>query len=449
MSLEVIFGKNKTGKTVYINNMYSSKDSSVLFIEAEIDFDDVLKGNLGGTGKNAIFSPHKKIIDFLNSIVGKSFKVKAIDDEEYKKFVQSKNDIDLFSQKLTETDDDFFEDCFKNSFKTCNLEGEFEYKFDLIEFSSEKRNGSSGSLSYSLIKLLYEMILDDKIKIEGNFTLVIDEIEKFLHPELIFKIANMIVKVSEKLNVVVTTHSPLFLERIFYIHKNRIVNKKDCDIKYSLKYSSDIKNSDNKEIFTFDTNEITKILKEKNYRTISNLSHFLFSSKCFFVEGLIDNSIINDIICINNIDKPYTIIDCNGKGQVKVMLEIIRSLSIIPYYHVCLFYDSDSNKNGEKILINDSEKNNVCSIVNDPDIEEQMFDVIKDKKDPTKTTYIITRNGNIAVKYFKKETIGEKENGHFIFTTNWIKENSTKPENEKNTRINELVKQVSDFMMKK
>lgn len=446
MSLEVIFGKNKTGKTRYLEGVYNSRDPNVLFIEAEIDFDGVLKGNCGGMGKNAIFSPHKKIIDFLNQIIGKTFKVKVVDCEDYQKLVQFKNSIDSFSQKLSETDDDFFEDCFKNSFKTCNLKDEFDYEFDLIEFNNEKRNGSSGSLSYSLIKLLYEMILDDKIQIEGNFTLVIDEIEKFLHPELIFKIANMIVKVSEKLDVVVTTHSPLFLERIFYIHKNKIVNKKDYDIKYSLKYSGGIKNSNNNEIFRFDTNEITEILKTKNYRTISNLSYFLFSSKCFFVEGLIDNSIINDIICMNNIDKPYTIIDCGDKGQVEVMLKIIRSLSIIPYYQVCLFYDSDSNKNPKLIAINDDEKNNVYSIVNDPDIEESMFNVIKDQSKQTKTTHVITKNGKITAKNFKKEKINDDD--YFIFTTNWIKDNSTKPQKEINDKINKIVGQVSDFMMK-
>lgn len=433
--------------TKYLKDTYNSAEPNVLFIDAEIDFNDVLKGKCGGTGKNIIFSPHKKIIDFLNQIIGSSFKVKVVDDEEYQKFVQFKNIIDSFSQKLKEITDDFFEDSFKNSFKTCDLKDEFEHKIDLIEFSNEKRDGSSGSLSYSLIKLLYEMILDEKIQIEcDSFTLVIDEIEKFLHPELIFKIANMIVKVSEKLNVIVTTHSPLFLERIFYIHKNRIVNKKDCYIKYSLKYSSDIKNSNNNEIFSFDTNKITKILEIKNYRTISNLSYFLFSSKCFLVEGLIDNSIINDVVFMNNIDKPYTIIDCGDKGQIETMLNIIRSLSIIPYYQVCLFYDSDSNKNGKLILINDDEKNNVYSIVNDPDIEESMFSVIKDQDNPTKTTHITTRNGDITTKNFKKEKI--KDGHYFVFTTNWIKENSTKPENEINTKINELAKQVSDFMMK-
>ncbi len=66
MSLEIIFGKNKTGKTKYLEEKYNNKDPNVLFIESEIDFDSVLKGNLGGTGKNVIFSPHKKIIDFLN-----------------------------------------------------------------------------------------------------------------------------------------------------------------------------------------------------------------------------------------------------------------------------------------------------------------------------------------------------------------------------------------------
>ena len=215
MSLEIVFGKNKTGKTKYLKDTYNSIEPNTLFIEAEIDFDDVLKGKCGGTGKNVIFSPHKKIIDFLNQIIGSSFKVKVVDDDEYQKFFQFKNIIDSFSQKLKEITDDFFEDSFKNSFKTCDLKGEFEHKIDLIEFSNEKRDGSSGSLSYSLIKLLYEMILDEKIQIKCDFfTLVIDEIEKFLHPELIFKIANMIVKVSEKLNVIVTTHSPLFLERI-------------------------------------------------------------------------------------------------------------------------------------------------------------------------------------------------------------------------------------------
>lgn len=443
MSLEVIFGKNKTGKTKYLAERYNSKEPNVLFIEAEIDFDALLKGNLGGSGKNAIFSPHKKVIDFLNEIIGKSIKVKIVDEEEYKKFVQFKNDIDSFNNKLEETEDDFFENCFKNSFKTCNLEGEFEHKFDLIQFNSEKRNGSSGSLSYSLIKLLYEMILDDKIKINGDFTLVIDEIEKFLHPELIFKIGNMIVKISEKLNVVVTTHSPLFLERIFYIHKNKIINKIDCDIKYSLKHSN------NDEIFTFDTSEITKILEMKNYRTISNLSYFLFSSKCFFVEGLVDNSIINDIINTKikiDANKPYTIIDCNGKGQVKAMLEMARSLSIIQYYQICLFYDSDSNKNGKRFFVDDSEKDNVYHIVNNPDIEESMFNVVKDENKQTKTTHIITKNGNIKIDDFKKEKT--QTDDYFILTTNWIKENSTKPESEVNAKIEELVKKIEEFMLK-
>lgn len=445
MSLEIIFGKNKTGKTKYLESAYERKNSNILFIEAEIDFDGILKGNWGGTGKNAIFSPHKKIIDFLNKIIGKSFKVKVSNDEEYSKFIQFKRNIDEFSERLINIDDEFFEYCLKNSFKTFDINNEFDHEFELIKFNNEKRSGSSGSLSYSLIKLLYEMILDDKIQIEDKFTLVIDEIEKFLHPELIFKIANMIVKISEKINVVLTTHSPLFLERVFYIHKNKVINDIKCDIKYSLKLKSD---NNNNEVFTFDTNEISNILKKKNYRTISNLSQFLFSSKCFFVEGLIDNSIINDIINTNNINKPYTIIDCDGKDQIETMLKIARSLSIIPYYKICLFYDSDSNKNGKIFTIENNETDYVYSIVNDPDIEESMFNVKKeDPNKPSKTTHIITKDEEITARNFKKEKI--KNDDFFIFTIKWIKENSTKPEKELNNKINELVEQVKEFMLKK
>lgn len=446
MSLEIIFGKNKTGKTKYLMEKYDVKKPNILFIKAEIDFDDVLKGNWGGTGKNAIFSPHKKIIDFLNEIFRKSIKVKFVDQEEYDKLIKIKDDIDTFKKYLENIKDDFFENCFKNSFETTDINNEFSYNIDLIKFSNEKRNGSSGSLNYSLIKLLYEMILDNKIQIENKnneFILLIDEIEKFLHPELIFKIAHMIVKISEKINVILTTHSPLFLERIFYIHKNKIIkdDKKYC-IKYSLKHN-------NNEIFTFDTNKIEEILRTRNYRTISRLSYFLFSSKCFFIEGIIENSIINDIINTNNIDKPYTIIDCNGKQEVNVMLQIVRSLSIIPYYQICLFYDSDSNKEGEIFTINKDEEKYICSIVNDPNIEESMF-IVKDDaieiKNFDKITNTDKTTKTISIKNFKKEKINKKE--FFIFTIEWIKDNSTKPKNALNKKINKLVKQVEDFMSK-
>lgn len=448
MSLEIIIGKNKTGKTKYLEEKYkNTKDSNFLFIQAEIDFDKVLKGNEGGTGKNEIPSPHKKIIDFLNNIIGKSVNAK-INDDEYKKILEKKNDIDEFNNKIKNIEDDFFEDCFRNCLDTSILSQEFAYEFQLIKYNKLDRIGSSGSLNYSLIKLLYEMIMNDKIQIQDKFTLVIDEVEKFLHPELIFKIAHMIVKISEKIDVILTTHSPLFLEQIFYLHKKIIKIKNKIDIKYSLKYKHDNNDTTN-GICTLDDGKICNFLNEKNYRTISNFSYFLFSSKCFFVEGIIENTIINEIISSLDLNIPYTIIDCGGKGQVKTMLKVIRELSIMQFFNICLFYDTDSDKNNKKedwiIEIKDDEKQYVSSIENDPDIEQSLFEVKKEYKENSNSnivkSIIIKNNKCIKVKDFKKEK-------DFPFGINWILENTTKQEKDVKEIINNLKQKIKEFLEK-
>ncbi len=447
MSLEIIIGKNKTGKTKYLETKYKQniKDSEFLFIQAEIDFDKVLKGNEGGTGRNEIPSPHKKIIDFLNNIIGKSFNVK-INDEDYKKILEKKNDIDKFNDKIKNTNDDFFEDCFRNCLDTSILSQEFVYEFQLIKYNKLNRIGSSGSLNYSLIKLLYEMIMNDKIQIQDKFTLVIDEVEKFLHPELIFKIAHMIVNISKKIDVILTTHSPIFLEQIFYLHKKIIKNKNKIDIKYSLKYKYD-DNDQTNGIFTLDNGKICNFLNEKNYRTISNFSKFLFSSKCFFVEGLIDYTIINEIISSLDLNIPYMIIDFGNKDQVKLMFKVARELSIIQFFNICLFYDTDSNKNNKKedgiIEIKDNEKQYVSSIENDPDIEQSLFEVKKENKEkPNKVTSIIIKNNKcIKVEDFKKEK-------DFYFGINWILENTTKQEKDVKKTINNWKQKIKEFLEK-
>ena len=84
--------------------------------------------------------------------------------------------------------------------------------------------------------------------------------------------------------------------------------------------------------------------------------------------------------------------------------------------------------------------------MNDPDIEESMFNVLKDSNKTSKTTHIITKEGNIAIKNFKKEKINDDK--RFIFNVKWIKENSTKQEYELNKKIDELVEQVKKFMSK-
>ncbi|MEA4333632.1 AAA family ATPase [Mycoplasma sp. 1232] len=440
MSLKIIFGKNKTGKTKYLESRYPKTNPNNLFIEAEIDLEGILKGNTGGTGKNAVFSPHKKVFDFLNTQFAKPFKVRISNDEDYEKINLFKNNADRFQNRMTDIYDPFFEPYFRNCFNTRGLEQEFEYNFMVLEFlnNNKRTMGSSGSLNYSLIKLLYEMISDGQIMPTEEFTLIIDEVEKFLHPELVHKIANMIIEISEKLDVIVTTHSPLFLEKIFAGHRKKFINESTCNIEYLLftKYDD---NEQESTIVTLDNDIITETLVENNSRITAWLADFLFSSRCFFIEGLIDNSIINDIISKNDLENPYTIIDCNGKTQIDKMLNIVRDLSIIRYYKICLFYDSDGDENNERIIqIEDEEREYVSSVINRPDLERALFDIVKKNN----VEYIDTNSGPITLKNFKREKIDR--NSNFIFTLDWIKRNSTKMDIE--NQVEAIEEQIINFM---
>lgn len=442
MSLEIIIGKNKTGKTEFIKNKYNNaKDDKVLFVPAEIDFDGALTGNWG-TKTKEFLPPHAKIINFLNKIIIGNKYTKKLSDEEFEKLKDIKNSFDEFVDEVKKdtSKDSFFENCFKDNLKTNDLKNELEFEYNLLKFDPIKRDeksGSSGSLNYSLIRILYEIVFNKNFNVDSSYKLVIDEIEKFLHPELIFKICNMITKISETIDVIVTTHSPIFLERIFNIHKRNLKNKLNSKITYRIKYEY----GDDK-IIDIDNDKIEKILINENYRFISNLSRTLFSSKIFLVEGLIDNTLINDIISSDNnlCNEHFTIIDCNNKMGVESHYKCMSELNIINYFKLCLFYDLDRGENKKEIDIKEKDSN-VISIINDPDLEETFFEVEKNSKnDSEKITGIkIKDNIIIKIKSFKKEE-------NFCFTVDWIKENSTKKPEELEERINDLKEKIKDFL---
>lgn len=446
MSLEIIIGKNKTGKTDYIKNEYDNiKDEKILFIPAEIDFEGALSGNWG-TKTKEFLPPHAKIINFLNKIIIGNEYTLNLDDDKFDQLTKNKKSIDLFIQKLQKenSNDCFFEKCFSKNLKTNDLIKNLKCEYNLILFDSQKRDGnsgSSGSLNYSLIKLLYEITFSENFKINSNYTLVIDEIEKFLHPELVFKICEMIVKISEKIKVVVTSHSPIFLERIFNIHKKNLKTNINTSVSifYKIKYEYG-----KEKIFTIDNEIIEKILKEKNYRFISNFSKILFSSKIFLVEGLLDNTIINDIIYgIDELCNEYfTVIDCQGKNEIKSMYDVLHKLKIIDYYKLCLFYDTDGSDESS-FIGNDNKK--TFSIVNNPDLEESLFDVEIETGSGTK--YIKIKDPSSKEIKIRKDKFKKEEN--FCFTLDWIKKSSTKEPKTLNAKINELEEKIKHFLKSK
>lgn len=184
MSLEIIIGKNKTGKTEFIKNKYNNaKDDKVLFVPAEIDFDGALTGNWG-TKTKEFLPPHAKIINFLNKIIIGNKYTKKLSDEEFEKLKDIKNSFDEFVDEVKKdtSKDSFFENCFKDNLKTNDLKNELEFEYNLLKFDPIKRDeksGSSGSLNYSLIRILYEIVFNKNFNVDSSYKLVIDEIEKF------------------------------------------------------------------------------------------------------------------------------------------------------------------------------------------------------------------------------------------------------------------------------
>ena len=266
------------------------------------------------------------------------------------------------------------------------------YEYDVDDYENE-------------IYLLLKTINNNIENIEDK-TLVIDEVERFSHPELIEKIANTIFELSQKINVIVTTHSPIFLQRIFMRHINEIqtnkINKtsnKNHFVIYKYFYKKDNKYFN----FELSKNKIWKMFDKFQNREISNLSRILFSENIFLLEGINDENIIYNFI--NSDDKYnnlfYSLIDCGSKSQILKMYNILCEFNLTSIMNICVFYDGDDDG-----ILNKFKDKNYFEIVNYPNLEESLFER-KNKDD-----FLLKNNKKIS----KQDIILKKE---------WILSNST------------------------
>lgn len=459
MSLEIIIGKNKTGKTKYLENKYKNKEEhNVLYIPSEIHyFEDVIKDKNYSTPKSKDYTPQSKMLNFIKEktkIIDTKFQ---LNEQQKQKLSEWKNLFHSFNkEKINGDDDEYFDSfLFDEYIKVKDInDNKIEINYDFFQEKNikgiEEGDTSSGSGNYSLIKFLYKLLSIDTnlFTFDKDWVLVIDEVEKFSHPELIFKMAKLIISISMKIDVVVTTHSPLFLERIFYLHKKWI--KEDCEIqiKYFLKYrenkeGEDIEEQIIKQIKELDSNKIKKIIKEWNYRDLSNLSKTLFASNVILLEGILDNTLINEIITNNDDEKLqnqyYTILDCAGKGNIKKIYNAISDLNLLELIKLFLFYDLDNEKT---IKV----QNNVFKFENNPDLEQSFFDVEFDSNGKVLSVKLKDFEGKnyntMKIKDFKKEE-------NFLFTPEWIIQHTTKDMKTVVDQLNALHKEIKNFLQLK
>ena len=105
--------------------------------------------------------------------------------------------------------------------KIQNSIGKFEYEIDGEKFDLSVL--ASGLKSYSIIRMLL-----DHGYLSRESLLIIDEPEVHLHPEWQLKIAELLVLIAKELKIkmILTTHSPYFLQALNVFNKKYSMKKK-------------------------------------------------------------------------------------------------------------------------------------------------------------------------------------------------------------------------------
>lgn len=172
----------------------------------------------------AIFIDNPFIMDKLNS----SYRITSVTDKMIYNLVHIKSELDdnLFSSVMAK-------DKLKKIFEIMNhaingnviqtSEGEFYYKDDGASEPLNVCNLSTGLKSFALLKLLLERGL-----LENRDVIIFDEPEIHLHPQWQVVYAETIVLLQKyfDLTIVVTTHSPYFLDAISLFSKKHEIEDK-------------------------------------------------------------------------------------------------------------------------------------------------------------------------------------------------------------------------------
>ncbi|MGP1451431.1 MAG: hypothetical protein ACTTJO_01515 [Metamycoplasmataceae bacterium] len=100
-------------------------------------------------------------------------------------------------------------------------------------------------------------------------------------------------------------------------------------------------------------------------------------------EGLLDNTLINEIIANNKniLNKYYTIIDCEGKSKINYFYNLISYLNLLEFIKLFLFYDLnnkttdiDDKLEKKKIQIKKADEIYIKTFENITNLEQSLFE---------------------------------------------------------------------------
>lgn len=221
---KIYIGRNGIGKTKKLEEYVGSntKAQNYIYIPCEQVYKDEVQKEKSSAGGNYIY----KIKQLIQKIFGdiQNFEYKIDDD-----ILDGIDGRSEFKGKIT----NFFSSLEEEDFilKSQNILEDVK-TIKTLKMNIDGHDTPSGKNNYSLIKILANLLVyanDNNIKIEDSeeYHLIIDEPEKFCHPLLIKKIAEYLKIVATKINVIVATHSPLFLTHFIDNSTTKIVNLRE------------------------------------------------------------------------------------------------------------------------------------------------------------------------------------------------------------------------------
>lgn len=416
MSLKILIGTNKTGKSSYLEkereNFEKEPENKSLYLSVGNDINEFIKSDNLGTKSKPIKTPIVKLIEFINEIHSITIVVELKDDDDEKRKEVSQKGASFIENKFLPLKDDIlFENEMLDVIKSNENEWKKNIKFDFIKWNFPDRNFSknfsSGTTNYSYFKLIVHFLeLEQKqIKDDKTFHLFIDEPEIFCHPELINKVASEIYKISKIINVTIATHSPVLLNKIVQLKNYDSDKNTQVDIKYFFKTEKGVFN-DPKDIHLFNLNGL-------NPREWEKLTESLFSTNIILYEGINDFLFLHDVFY--NYKKEYfaekyiTFIDCSCRNDVEKMAKKLTELKLDKHINILMFYDLDFDKvsaekfNGKDYLVGNTKlkpkkeivikaNDSVKSIIQKPDLECELFKLSSKREYKLKNNKIVTKS---------------------------------------------------------
>ncbi len=360
-------------KDVYIGINGRGKTKKILDLKSKIEGQEgdkiIFNMNLEETAEKNNLSPSQSVFDksywnkFIESLLKlvifeKEIKLDSLNDEEkgeinkmFKtaKAFFNKNSLDLKDQitsKIFKEDSktttslsfsmiDDIKDIEPIRFNLNFLKDDIKNNLHNILKKSLSEERGSGNYHYLAIKFITEFIESGLVSEETlkKTYVLIDEPEIYLHPSLKRRVAKMLLKISQKCNIAISTHSQTIASLLIYNPDVNIYVAKEND--------------------KFNEVEISKrgrsIGEEPRISFIKNM----FADKVIIVEGNNDLDLVEHIISKKEIELG---INCNinynihiapNKSSIANTYETLTNDYSIDSDDILVVYDKDGNENKE------------------------------------------------------------------------------------------------------